>query len=71
MYELLKERLPDLRAEWTTIDEDPRSYKVSFERIRDELGFAVSKRVPDGMDEILDRARLGVYPDPTADRFRN
>lgn len=71
MYDLLKERLPELRAEWTTIDEDPRSYKVSFERIREELGFEVSKRVPDGMDEILSRARLGVYPDPTADRFRN
>ena len=35
MYELLKERLPELRAEWTTIDEDPRSYKVSFERIHE------------------------------------
>ena len=71
MYELLKERLPELRAEWTTIDEDPRSYKVSFERIHEELGYEVTKRVPDGMDEILSRARLGVYPDPMADRFRN
>ena len=64
MYDLLKERLPELRVEWTAIDEDPRSYKVSFERIREELGFEVTKRVPDGMDEILSRARLGVYPDP-------
>ena len=70
-YELLKERLPELRAEWTTIDEDPRSYKVSFERIRETLGYEVSKRVPDGMDEILGRARNGEYPDPAADRFRN
>ena len=71
MYELLKERLPELRAEWTTIDEDPRSYKVSFERIHETLGYEVSKRVPDGMDEILGRARNGEYPDPAADRFRN
>jgi len=71
MYELLKERLPELRAEWTTIDEDPRSYKVSFERIHEALGYEVSKRVPDGMDEILGLARDGAYPDPTAGRFRN
>ena len=71
MYELLKERLPDLRAEWTTVDEDPRSYKVSFERIRETLGYEVTKRVPDGMDEILGRARQGEYPDHAADRFRN
>jgi nucleoside-diphosphate-sugar epimerase len=71
MYELLKERLPELRAEWTTVDEDPRSYKVSFERIHETLGYEVSKRVPDGMDEILGRARQGEYPDHAADRFRN
>jgi nucleoside-diphosphate-sugar epimerase len=71
MYELLVERLPGLRAEWVSIDEDPRSYKVSFERIRETLGYEVSRRVPDGMDEILRLARDGAYPDPTADRFRN
>ncbi|MGE0027957.1 MAG: NAD-dependent epimerase/dehydratase family protein [Thermoleophilia bacterium] len=71
MYELLKERLPGLRAEWTTVDEDPRSYKVSFDKIRETLGYQVTKRVPDGMDEILERARLGVYPDASAERFRN
>jgi nucleoside-diphosphate-sugar epimerase len=71
MYELLVERLPGLRAEWVSIDEDPRSYKVSFERIRETLGYEVSRRVPHGMDEILGRARQGEYPDPRADRFRN
>jgi nucleoside-diphosphate-sugar epimerase len=71
MYELLAERLPGLRAEWVSVDEDPRSYKVSFERIREALGFEVGRRVPDGMDEILRLARDGAYPDPSAERFRN
>jgi nucleoside-diphosphate-sugar epimerase len=71
MFDLLKERLPDLRAEWVHVDEDPRSYRVSFERIRGELGFEVSRRVPDGMDQILRLARLGAYPEPDAPRFRN
>jgi len=71
MYELLKERLPELEAKWVDINEDPRSYKVSFQRIADELGYATTWTVPTGMDQIIEQARLGVFPDPSAGRFRN
>lgn len=71
MYELLKERLPDLEAEWVSVDEDPRSYKVSFERIGRELGFQTTWTVPGGMDQIIEQARLGAFPEPAAPRFRN
>jgi hypothetical protein len=33
--------------------EDPRDYKVSFERIRSELGFEPKERVPDGIREAI------------------
>jgi nucleoside-diphosphate-sugar epimerase len=71
MYELLKERLPELQAAWVEVDEDPRSYKVSFERIKDELGYATEWSVPAGMDQVIAQAQLGVFPDPEAGRFRN
>ena len=71
MYEILKERLPELRAEWVSIDEDPRSYKVSFQRIADELGYETTWTVPTGMDQIIAQAGLGAFPDPAAPRFRN
>lgn len=71
MYELLRERLPELRAEWVEVDEDPRSYKVSFQRIADELGYSTTWDVPAGMDQIIAHARLGAFPDPGAARFRN
>ncbi len=71
MYELLKERLPDLEAKWVSIDEDPRSYKVSFQRIADELGYETTWDVPRGMDQIIEYARLGAFPEPKAPRFRN
>jgi nucleoside-diphosphate-sugar epimerase len=71
MYELLKERLPDLRVEWVDVDEDPRSYRVSFDRVRDELGFEVAWRVPAGMDQLLRHLELGAFPDPAGERFRN
>lgn len=71
MYDLLKERLPELQAAWVEVDEDPRSYKVSFERIRDELGYTTEWTVPAGMDQVIAQAQLGVFPDPDAGRFRN
>jgi nucleoside-diphosphate-sugar epimerase len=52
-------------------DEDPRDYKVSFEKVRRELGFEPLNRVPDGVAEIiaaLDEERFG---DPYAARFSN
>jgi hypothetical protein len=52
-------------------DEDPRDYRVSFERIRTELGFDPLMRVPDGVAEVLlglDERRFG---DPFDRRFSN
>jgi nucleoside-diphosphate-sugar epimerase len=52
-------------------DEDPRDYKVSFERIKEELGFVPEMRVPTGVAEIvgaLDQKRFG---DPFDGRFSN
>jgi nucleoside-diphosphate-sugar epimerase len=71
MYELLLERLPDLKVEWVEVDEDPRSYRVSFERVATELGFAVDWRVPTGMDQVLRHLELGAFPEPSQERFRN
>ena len=52
-------------------DEDPRDYKVSFERIKNELGFVPEMRVPTGVAELvgaLDQKRFG---DPFDGRFSN
>jgi nucleoside-diphosphate-sugar epimerase len=52
-------------------DEDPRDYKVSFEKVRTKLGFVPRTRVPDGVDEIvsaLDDERFG---DPFDGRYSN
>ena len=70
-YEVLAERLDDLEVDWVSIDEDPRSYRVDFTRAGKELGFEVSRRVPDGIDEILASLAAGEYSDPDAPRYRN
>jgi len=51
--------------------EDPRDYKVGFERIRSELGFDPALRVPDGVSEIIATLEARGFGDPYDDRFRN
>jgi len=52
-------------------DEDPRDYKVSFDRIRDVLGFGLQATVPDGIVETASALSRGEFDDPFASLYRN
>jgi len=52
-------------------DEDPRDYKVSFERIRGELGFEPKMRVPTGIEEIAGALEAERFGDPFDGRYSN
>jgi nucleoside-diphosphate-sugar epimerase len=52
-------------------DEDPRDYKVSFDKIRDVLGFETELTVPDGIAEIVQALDEDRWPDPWGARYRN
>jgi nucleoside-diphosphate-sugar epimerase len=71
LVKLLLERMPDAEIERVHKDEDPRDYRVCFERIHEGLGFTVTRRVPDGMDEIIAALEAGLIPDPSDPSFYN
>lgn len=50
---------------------DPRNYRIDFTRISDELDFEVSRRVPDGIQEIHKLVRSGLLSDPDDPRYVN
>jgi nucleoside-diphosphate-sugar epimerase len=52
-------------------DEDPRDYKVSFDKIANELGFATTMTVPEGIAEVIAGLEAGVFGDPFARAHRN
>ena len=52
-------------------DEDPRDYKVSFDKIRAVLGFETEMTVPDGIAEVLDALEKDRFGDPFDGRYRN
>ncbi|HOX24968.1 MAG TPA: NAD(P)-dependent oxidoreductase [Candidatus Krumholzibacteria bacterium] len=67
----IRAQVPDARIEYVPRIEDPRDYRVDFSRIRAELGFAITKRVPDGIREVRAAILAGVIADPDHVRYRN
>ena len=71
LVELLVSRLPETTVERVERTEDPRDYRVSFEKIEAALGFETTRTVPDGIDELMDLLRSGAIVDPFAAEYRN
>jgi len=68
---LITERLGRGNVSYVHRDEDPRDYKVSFEKVRSALGFVPDHRVPDGVDEIVRGLEGGAFGDPFDGRHSN
>jgi nucleoside-diphosphate-sugar epimerase len=71
LVELMTTRLGRGDVSFVERDEDPRDYKVSFEKIRASLGFEPDRRVPDGIEEIIHGLEEGRFGDPFDPRFSN
>jgi nucleoside-diphosphate-sugar epimerase len=67
----IRKVIPDARVTYVKKIEDPRDYRVSFEKIATDLGFQNSRRVPDGIREIKQLIDDGVLGDPDGPRYRN
>lgn len=59
------------RVSYVRRDEDPRDYKVSFDRIRAELGFETLMTVPDGIAEIIAALDADRFGDPFDPHYKN
>ncbi len=73
LAELISEELGDVSDKIVSVqrDEDPRDYRVNFDRIRDELAFVPVRRVVDGVREIVWAIRSKLIRDPEYHWYRN
>lgn len=71
LVEEIGRQTPRGRVSYVKRDEDPRDYKVSFDKIRETLGFETRMTVPDGIGEILGALEDGRFGDPFDGRYRN
>jgi nucleoside-diphosphate-sugar epimerase len=62
--ELIQELQGDVVIEKVAQADDPRSYRVSFEKIKRSLGFEPRWVVRAGLAEVLDALQNGIFQDP-------
>ncbi len=71
LVELIKKSIPELKVRFVLKDEDPRDYRVNFDKIKNKLGFRITKTVEDGIVEILALLRSGNINDPDGNLYKN
>ena len=71
LVEQIQRQIDRGRVSYVHREEDPRDYKVSFEKIRTELGFRTSMTVPTGIAEVISALDAHAFGDPFAGRYRN
>ena len=71
IVEEIQSRLDTGKVSFVRRDEDPRDYKVSFDKVREVLGFETTMTVPDGIQEVADALSNGAFPDPFDRSYRN
>jgi nucleoside-diphosphate-sugar epimerase len=68
--ELVKQ-IPSACVRYVKVGEDPRDYRVIFDKIKNILGFTISKIVPEGICDILSCIRQGVIDNPDDQNYYN
>ncbi len=68
---LVSEIVPDTIAKNNDKITDPRSYRVTFKKIKEMIDFTPDHKVPPGIKEIKKAIDKGIYFDPDHIRFYN
>jgi nucleoside-diphosphate-sugar epimerase len=71
LVEVIQGQVNRGRVSYVKRTEDPRDYKVSFDKVRDVLGFETTMTVPDGVAEVIAALDANSFEDPYAGRYRN
>ena len=64
-------QFPGAKIKYVQKDEDPRDYRVTFETIKREVGFKISKTLPEGIKEIKNILESGIIQDPEERKYYN
>jgi nucleoside-diphosphate-sugar epimerase len=67
----IKKVLPSSKIKYVEKNDDPRDYRVNSDKIKKELGFKITMRVPDGIEEVRRMVQEGVIKDPEDQKYYN
>lgn len=69
--ESVAKHLPGTEIEFVKKNEDPRSYRVEFAKVKSQLGFEPDWDIDAGIVEVRDCLQNDVWPDPADGRYKN
>jgi nucleoside-diphosphate-sugar epimerase len=67
----VQQHVPGTELEFVQQNQDPRSYRVDFGKIERRLGFRAKLSLDDGIAEVHQALRTGLWQNPDDSRFRN
>ena len=67
----IKKVLPNSKIKYVVKEDDPRDYRVNCDKIKKELGFEISMKVPDGIMEIKRIIQENLIQDPEDQKYYN
>jgi nucleoside-diphosphate-sugar epimerase len=67
----IQKQIANCRIKYVEKKEDPRDYRVNFDKIKKELGFNISMRLPDGIRELNEIVGSGIIRDVDDQRYYN
>lgn len=60
--------IPDAKIKYGSNGSDPRNYKVSFQKVKNTLGFEPKFTVKDGIEELITAFKTGMFKDSLSNK---
>ena len=67
----IKKELPNSKIKYVAKKDDPRDYRVNCDKIKRELGFKITMKVPDGIKEIKKIIQENFIQNPEDQKYYN
>ena len=68
ILDCITDQIDDCKILFNQNDSDPRNYRVSFEKVKNQLGFEPLLSVKDGVLELIKALEMGLYSDSLLNR---
>ncbi len=69
--EEIQKQIPNAVISFVQRSEDPRDYRVNFDKIKNQLNFEITMRVPDGIRQIAQSIQDGFIASPYDKKYGN
>lgn len=71
LVDIILNLYPSAKIKFVYKDEDPRDYRVNFDKIKKALGYKISKTVPQGIKEICKAVESGRFINTYSSKYSN